>query len=246
MHSEMPEGANAGAWTARRASSRHGCAGLEQLCLRYVRGRTLGVRRSSADRRAKGRSKRDAAQWNCALGEGGFGSEQRLGGALGLRQCGQVRMAAMVDMRRVMWKTFAVRYVPGHPVCLTHATRGAARSGVCRRIIGMSDHEQCLCCEQRVDLRLLMRARPWLCDPGLGAVIVYVRLTGFKHVRGQRERHSRREAAAEKSERAERAKRQGDGTKRTKTNPYVPQRAPNLPETRWTIACNAISRPSKA
>ena len=185
-------------------------------------GRTLGVRRSSADRRAKGRSKRDAAQWNCALGEGGFGSEQRLGGALGLRQRGQVRMATMVDMRRVMRKTFAVRYVPRHPVCLTHSTRGAARSGVCRRIIGMSDHEQCLCCEQRVDLRLLMRARPWLCDPGLGAVIVYVRLTGFKHVRGQRECHSRREAAAEKSERAERAKHQETGRKGRRPAPSYP------------------------
>lgn len=200
----------------------------------------------SADRRAKGRSKRDAAQWNCALGERGFGSNQRLGGALGLRQCGQVRMATMVHMRRVMRKTFAVRYVAGHPVCLTSSTRGAARSGVCRRSIGMCDHDQCLCCEQRVDLRLSMRARPCLCDPGLGAVIVYVRLTGFKHVRGQRERDSHREAAAKKSERTERAKHQGDGTKRTKTNPYIPQRAPNLPETRWTVASNAISRPSKA
>jgi hypothetical protein len=67
-------------------------------------------------------------------------------------------------------------------------------------------------------------------------VIVYVRLTGFEHVRGQRERHNRREAAAKKSERAEREKHQVDGTKWTRISPYIPQRAPNLPETRWTLA----------
>ena len=146
-------------------------------------------------------------------------------------------MPTVVDMRRVMGKAFSIGYVARNAVRLTHSQRGAARPEIRRRVIsGMSDRQRCCSCEQRVDLRLLMSARPCRGDPRLGAVIVYVCLTGFEHVRGQRDRHSCREAAAEKSERAERAKHQVDGTIRTRISPYIPQRATNLPETRWTLA----------
>ena len=208
-----------------------------ELRLRYVRGRTLGVRRPSGDRRPKGRADRDASQGNYALGRSRSRGNLRLGGTRGLRQRGQVRMAAVIDMRRVMRQTFAIRQVPRHPVGVIQSARGAARLGERRGVISsMSDRDRCCDREQRVDLRLLMSARPCRGDPRLGAVIVYVCLTGFEHVRGQRERHSRGEAAAKKSERAERAKHQSRRDERDEISPYVPQRAPNVPDTRWTVA----------